>query len=453
MFDLNKEDTIVALATPPGVGAISVIRLSGPKAIISADAIFSCGIQLEMAKSHTIHYGKIEENGETIDDVLISIFRSPNSYTGEDCVEISSHGSPLIVKTIISLLLRKGDIRTAEPGEFTKRAFLNNKMNLTQAEAVADVINSRTIVSLRGARSQLDGLLSSKVDQIRNNLIDISSYLELELDFAEENLELIKREVLIKKIEEIIKEINSLLDSYSFGKVIKEGLNVVIVGEPNVGKSSLLNYLLKESRAIVSSIPGTTRDTIKEEISINGLLFKIIDTAGLRTAGEEIEIEGVKRTKTAVKDADLILFVGDVLAGFSPLVEQELLELNPKAKIIRIINKIDLLSNIKIFSDFEISVKNGIGLNNLVKGLREKIVGESAYSEKDVIITNLRHYNCLERSKKFLEKAITTANEKFSGEFLASDLRVADLALAEIIGIITPDEILNNIFSKFCVGK
>ena len=453
MNDIIKEDTIVALATPPGVGAISVIRLSGPISFKAIDSIFSGSIKIEQAKTHTLHYGKIIGDDEIIDDVLVSVFRAPNSYTGEHSVEISAHGSPLLVQKIISLLLKNEDVRGAEPGEFTKRAFLNSRIDLTQAEAVADLINSRTMISLRGARNQLDGLLSSKVDEIRNNLVNISSFVELELDFAEEEIELIHKNELVSKISGIVTEIDNLLRSYSFGKIIKEGLNVAIVGEPNVGKSSILNYLLKESRAIVSNIPGTTRDTIREEISIDGLLLKIHDTAGFRTTEEEIEKEGVERSRTAVKNADLILFIGDVEIGFSSQVERELQELNHSAMIIKVLNKIDLGLGNNLSGGLKISAKTGQGMTDFINSLKEKCLGENAYTERDAVINNIRHYNCLEKAKENLLRAAKTASENFSGEFIASDLRGSEVALAEIIGEVTPEDILNNIFSKFCIGK
>ena len=452
-MDNNKEDTIVALATPPGVGAISVIRLSGPLSFTAIDDIFAGGIKIEQAKSHTIHYGKVVAENETIDDVLVFVFKAPNSYTGEDSVEISTHGSPLIVQKIISLLLTGKNVRAAEPGEFTKRAFLNNRIDLTQAEAVADLISSRSMISLRGARNQLEGFLSSRVDDLRSKLVSISSFVELELDFIEEEIEFIQKTELISRIKNILVEINTLLSSYSFGKIIREGINAVIVGEPNVGKSSILNYLLKESRAIVSSIPGTTRDTISEEISIDGLLFKVHDTAGFRVAGDEVEREGVERSRSAMKNADLILFIGDVELGFSAQVEQEMIKLNPSVRIIKVLNKLDLGLENNPSGDFNISAKTGQGMDEFIDGLKEKVLGESAYTEKDAIVSNLRQYNCLERAKENLEKAVKTASENFSGEFIASDLRASELSLAEIIGFVTPEDILNNIFSKFCIGK
>ena len=284
-----ENDTIAALATPVGEGAISVIRVSGSESLNVLDKIFRGRMKLSQVPPHTIHYGKIiSENDEVIDDVLVSIFISPNSYTGEDSAEVSTHSSPIIVKKIIELLISYG-VRLAEPGEFTKRAFLNGKIDLAQAEAVADVINARTEASLRGARNRLDGVLSQKVDELRSGLLTVSSLLELELDFAEEDLEFMSSHEALERIDRIIQEIDLLLKTYSFGRVIREGVNVAIVGKPNVGKSLLLNYILKESRAIVSEIPGTTRDIIREEVSIDGILFRLFDTAGIRLTKDTIE--------------------------------------------------------------------------------------------------------------------------------------------------------------------
>ncbi len=448
-----KEDTIIALATPPGVGAISVIRLSGPSSFSVIDSVFAGKSKIANAKTHTIHYGQIVENDEILDDVLVSVFRAPNSYTSEDIVEISTHGSPLIAQKIISLIINNYEVRVAEPGEFTKRAFLSNRIDLTQAEAVTDLINSRTLVSLRGARNQLDGLLSSKITFLRQKLVDISSFIELELDFEEEDVEFVRRNELNEKINKVLVEIEDLLDSYSFGKVIRDGINIAIVGEPNVGKSSLLNYLLKESRAIVSEIPGTTRDTIREEVSIDGILFKFHDTAGIRSSKDEIEIEGVRRSRDAIRNADLILFVGDVAVGFSDSINIELHDLNPSVKLIKILNKIDLEVNKPFSEDFKISVKTGAGMAQLIEGLKKEALHEGAYTESDAIVTNTRHFKCLLKSKENLEKALKTLSENFSGEFLASDLRAAESDLAEIIGEVTPENILNNIFSRFCIGK
>ena len=453
MNTVRLEDTIIAIATPPGIGAISVIRLSGSDAFEAIDRIFLGKSKIKNSKSHTIHYGKISDASEIIDDVLVSVFKEPNSYTGEDSVEINLHGNPLIANKIISLILNKSKVRLAEPGEFTQRAFLNGRIDLAQAEAVADLINSRTSVSLRGARNQLDGLLSSKIVDLRKKLVDLSSFTELELDFAEEDIQLIDRVDLIAKINDISDEIGRLIESYTFGKVIKEGFNVVLAGEPNVGKSSILNYLVRESRAIVSHIPGTTRDTIREEISIDGFLFRFYDTAGIRNTDEEIEEEGVERSRQAIKNADIIMFLGDVKVGFSKDLETQLLELNPSVRLVKVLNKIDLGIKRDFNEDFKISALSGMGMMEFVDGLKTMAFSESTYTEKDAIVTNIRHMNCLVKAKEALLNSIKSVENDLSGEFMASDLRIAVMSLAEIIGEVTPEEILNNIFSKFCIGK
>lgn len=453
MINRHREDTVAAIITPLGVGAVSVIRVSGAGSFQATDSIFVGKGKIANSKSHTVHYGKIvDEKENKIDDVLVSLFRSPHSYTGEDCVEISTHGNPFIAKKILQLLLQK-EVRQAEPGEFTKRAFLNNKIDLIQAEAVADVINSRTEASLLGARNQLDGLLSQKIEGLRSMLINASSFVELELDFAEENLVFIGYEELQQKIDRILTEINDLLSTYSFGRVIRDGVNVALVGKPNVGKSSLLNYILKESRAIVSHIPGTTRDVIREEVSIDGVLFRLYDTAGIRNSENEIEREGVTRSREAVKNADIVLFINDVEQGFSNEIYSELKNLTNSDRIILILNKIDkgLKNNLK--EGIPISAKTGQGIDALFKALKQKVFVNSNYTEKSAIIANFRHYQCLKKTKEYLLNAKESLKNKLSGEFIALDLRNAENSLSEIIGIVTSDDILNNIFTKFCIGK
>lgn len=451
-FLQNNEDTIIALATPAGIGAISVIRISGPNSISASDSVFVGAVKLVDAKSHTIHYGRIKYFNEVIDDVLISVFQAPHSYTGEDSVEISTHGSQLIVQKIIETFLEK-DVRLAEPGEFTKRAFLNGRMDLAQAEAVVDVINSRTEASLRGARNQLDGILSAKVDSLREMLINSSSMLELELDFAEEDLEFLPKEKVIERIDEIVIEIDELLKTYAFGKVIRDGVNVALVGKPNVGKSSLLNYMLKESRAIVSEIPGTTRDVIREEFSLDGILFRLFDTAGIRLTEDVIEKEGVFRSRDAVKNADVVLFLNDIIDGFADDLYKELKQLIREDKILITVNKIDLLHDHKIECDVQISAKTGEGIESLFKAMKQKAIGSENYSEKGAIVSNLRHFNALKKAKQHLVQAKESVQNGMSGEFIAVDLRNAESSLGEIIGKVTTDDILNNIFAKFCIGK
>lgn len=449
----QNEDTIVALATPPGIGAISVIRVSGPETFLKVDKIFKGKKKLTECFTHTIHYGKIiNSQNEIIDDVLVSVFRAPHSYTGEDSVEISTHGSQLIVEKIISLLLEQ-EVRLAEPGEFTKRAFLNGKLDLAQAEAVADIINARTEASLRGARNQLDGILSNKVETLREKLINTSSLIELELDFAEEDIELLPVQEILKNINEIENEIDNLIKTFSFGKVIRDGVNVALVGKPNVGKSSLLNYLLKEARAIVSEIPGTTRDIIREELTIDGILFRLYDTAGIRMTEDIIEREGVLRSRNAVKDADIVLFMNDVETGFDNELFQEILKLSSEEKILKVVNKIDLKKIEDEKFDVEISAKTGEGMENLFQKLKEKAIGTNIYTEKTAIVSNIRHYNALKKAKEHLINAKKSISDKLTGEFIAVDLRNAENSLSEIIGKVTTDDILNNIFSKFCIGK
>lgn len=449
-----KEDTIVALATPAGVGAISVIRVSGSQSFPAVDNIFNSKNKIENASSHTLHYGDIiNPDGEHVDDVLVSVFRAPNSYTGEDSVEISTHGNPLITQKVIELLISNSDVRLAEPGEFTKRAFLNNRIDLTKAEAVADIIGSRTEASFRGARNQLDGLLSKKVNELRSLLLNSSSFIELELDFAEEDIEFVNQDELLKRIDSIIIEIDTLLESYEFGRVIRDGVNVAIVGRPNVGKSSLLNYILKESRAIVSEIPGTTRDVIREEVSIEGILFRLFDTAGIRISDDSIEKEGILRSQETVRNADVVIYLEDIQQGESKDLLVDLLNFTSPDKIIKVLNKIDLDKNFAKDADVKISAKTGEGIDSLFKKLKEKTVGNESYTEKTAIVTNLRHHNCLKTSRENLINARESILKKMSGEFVSVDLRNAELNLAEIIGEVTSDDILNNIFMKFCIGK
>ena len=449
----HKEETIIALATPPGVGAIGVIRVCGEDAFQMTDKFFAGKTKIEQAKSHTIHYGKFRDaSGSVVDDVVISVFRNPHSYTGENSVEISFHGNPLIAEKIIRCYLKEG-IRIAEPGEFTKRAFLNNRIDLSQAEAVSEIISSRSDASLRGARNQLDGLLSSKITSLRNSLIEVSSLVELELDFAEEDLEFIERKALVSKISIVKKEVEDLLATYKVGRVIRDGVNLAIVGQPNVGKSSLLNYLLKESRAIVSEIPGTTRDIIREEIVIDGILFKIFDTAGIRLTEDPVEKEGVQRSREAIRQADLVVFLTDAEVGFSDELFAELLTLSTKEKVICALNKIDVSRESSNKYDCRLSAKTGEGVAALISLIQSKSVVSKNYTERSAIITSARHFESLSNSLSHLNNSLTSIEGHMSGEYISVDLRNAENSLSEIIGIVTTDDILNNIFQKFCIGK
>lgn len=450
---LLHNDLIVALATPVGDGAISIIRVSGKGCIEIVDSIFDGKIKLMNAKTHTLHYGRIlSQSDEIIDDVLISVFKNPNSYTGEDSIEISSHSSTIIVKKIIEELVGK-NVRLAEPGEFTKRAFLNGKLDLAQAEAVADIINSRTDASLRGARNQLDGILSQKIDSLRKELINSTSLMELELDFAEEDLEFVSKDKVIKDIQKIVTEIDELLATYSFGRVIRDGVNVAIVGRPNVGKSSLLNYILKESRAIVSEIPGTTRDVIREEVSIDGILFKLFDTAGIRSTDDVIEKEGVERSREAVRNSDVVILIDEVVNGIPKKLYNELIDLTDEDRIITVLNKLDLASKVNSNADVNISIIKSEGINELLELLKIKSLGSSSFTEKSAVVNNVRHFDALSKAKNDLTEAIDSLNNGLSGEFISVNLRGAIDSLGEIIGKVTTEDILNNIFANFCIGK
>jgi len=447
------DDTIAAVSTPNGVGAIAVIRVSGKDSIRITGKVFKGGKNLNDAASHTIHYGKlISRKGLVIDDVLVSIFKAPKSYTGEDSVEISSHGNPLISQQILQLLVENG-IRLAEAGEFTKRAFLNGRIDLIQAEAVAEIIQANSETALRGARNQLDGLLSQRVNYLKERLINSSSLIELELDFAEEDIEFVDFWKVKELITETIKELDELIGSYSFGKIIKDGVNVALVGKPNVGKSSLLNYLVKEYRAIVSEIPGTTRDIIREDITIDGILFRLNDTAGIRESNDIIEREGVARSRQAIVEADLVLFINDAIEGVDDIFYDSLTKITKAEKIIRVVNKIDLVDEHDIEADAYISAKKGIGFSELFSLLKKKAIGQSVYTEKSAIVSSIRHFKNLNDSKEYLICALESINSKMSGEFISVDLRKSINSLAEIIGEISSDDILNNIFQKFCIGK
>lgn len=451
---INSDDTIAALATPAGVGAISVIRVSGSKSLQIADKIFRGRQSLTEAKSHTLHYGKITaRGGEIIDDVLVSVFINPNSFTGEDSVEISSHGSPYIAKRILEVLIDNG-ARSAYPGEFTQRAFLNGRMDLAQAEAVADIINARTEASLRGARNQIDGLLSSKITGLKDALVNVSSLMELELDFAEEDIQFVNTEEALKRVDSIILELSNLINTYSFGRIIRDGIHVAIVGKPNVGKSSLLNYLLKDSRAIVSEIPGTTRDVITEDFTYDGILFKLFDTAGIRESSDLIELEGISRSKNALKNADIALFLYDTFSEFDEKLYREALKIAGKNKVILAQNKIDISEeDTERSPDIKISAKKGIGILEMLDLMKNRSFASKNYTESSAIITNYRHYKALEEARQNLLNAKKSLLGNLSGEFTAVDLRNAINSLGEIIGLVTTDDILNNIFSKFCIGK
>ena len=450
------EDTIIALATAQGISAIAVIRLSGAEAINIVQKAFK-GKKLADQPSHTIHFGLFEDSGRVIDEVLISIFKGPNSFTKETSVEISCHGSPVIVKEIIKVLMRHG-ARLAEPGEFTRRAFLNGRFDLAQAEAVADLINAETDNARQAALNQMRGGFSKQIDQLREELIHFASLIELELDFGEEDVEFAKREDLKALILKIQDYLQSLINSFDQGNVIKNGVPTVIAGRPNAGKSTLLNTLLNEERAIVSDIPGTTRDVIEDEMVLGGINFRFTDTAGLRDTEDILEAMGVERTRDRMKKASLILYLFDLTQTSLDEIDQEEAHLQTLGvPYIKVGNKLDkaekkFISQLATRDFIFISASNKTN----IRELKERILSYfqvQTVRTGDVMVTNLRHYQNLQQTYDALQHVLEGMAQGITGDFLAMDIRQSLHYLGEITGTITTDDLLDNIFSKFCIGK
>lgn len=450
-------DTICAVATPAG-GALAIIRVSGNRAIEIVSEEFSKNLLL--AKGNTLHYGTIGRK-EAIDDVLVSVFRTPHSYTGEDSVEISCHGSKYIVQQILHLLVKKG-CRMANPGEYTQRAYLNGKLDLSQAEAVADLIASTNRATHQIAMSQLRGSFSSELSLLRENLLKLTSLLELELDFSDhEDLEFADRSELTEIAKEIDKKINHLANSFEIGQALKQGIPVAIVGKTNVGKSTLLNRLLHEERAIVSDIHGTTRDTIEDTIDLQGISFRFIDTAGIRQTADAIEKIGIERTYASIQKARIVIWVIDEQP--TPDELQDMLESTKDKSLIITQNKIDkeekenlsfnLSAQTNKYSIISISAKHNINIDKLEEAIF-KAADIPTISESDVIVTNTRHYEALTRSSQALSRVLDGLKMGLSGDLLSEDLRDVLSILSEITGgEITTNEVLGNIFKHFCVGK
>ena len=468
---LNQE-TIVALATPSGAGAVAIIRISGIQAISIANEVFRSvrNKDLTKQKTHTIHLGHIVDPStssgqeKTLDQVLVSVFKNPNSYTGEDVVEISCHGSVFIQQQIIQLLLRKG-CRMAQPGEFTLRSFLNGKMDLSQAEAVADLINSDNEASHQIAMQQMRGGFSSEIAKLREELLNFASLIELELDFSEEDVEFADRtqfKELLNRIEFVLKR---LIDSFAVGNVIKNGIPVAIVGEPNVGKSTLLNALLNEERAIVSNIAGTTRDTIEDELVIDGIGFRFIDTAGIRDTKDVVESIGIQKTFEKIEQAQVVIILPNPSKGGTS-IKQEIEQLKnkyPQKPFIVVINKVDLLSEnelntitSQLTTDncelLPISAKQNIGIEEL-KNTLLSFVNTGALRNNETIVTNTRHYDSLLKALEEIQKVRFGLESGLSADLMAIDIRQALYYFGEITGQVTNDELLGNIFANFCIGK
>ncbi|POS02000.1 tRNA modification GTPase trmE [Flavobacterium croceum DSM 17960] len=463
---MYTNSTIVALATPSGAGAIAVIRLSGPESLSICDAVFQAVRfkKISEQKSHTIHLGNIVDDGKIFDQVLVSLFKNPHSYTGEDVVEISCHGSVYIQQQIIQLLLRKG-ATMAKPGEFTLRAFLNGKLDLSQAEAVADLIASDNESSHQIAMQQMRGGFSNELKLLRMELLNFASLIELELDFSEEDVEFADRtqfSILLDRIEMVLKR---LIDSFAVGNVIKNGIPVAIVGEPNVGKSTLLNALLNEERAIVSDIAGTTRDTIEDEIVLNGIGFRFIDTAGIRETQDVVESIGIKKTFEKIEQAQVVISLPNPSKGGTYDTDKMVLEFEqlknkyPQKTILVVINKVDLLNDSQIDvikqvmpCSLFISAKNKMGIDELKEQLLS-FVNTGVLHNNETIVTNTRHYDSLLKALEEIQKVKFGLNSGLSADLLAIDIKQALYYFGEITGEVTNDELLGNIFANFCIGK
>lgn len=448
-------DTILAVATPQGSGAIAIIRLSGGLAIKSVDSIFFSKKKLEHIDSQQVVFGTIKNGHEIIDEVLVSVFRNPKSYTGEDTVEISCHGSSFIIKSIIDLLIHNG-VRLASPGEFTQRAFINGKLDLAQAEAVADLIASESKASHSIALNQMRGGVSNELATLRESLINFTALIELELDFGEEDVEFANRQELNDLVQNLKSKIQNLIESFSYGNAIKNGVPVAIIGYPNAGKSSLLNVLLNEERAIVSDIAGTTRDTIEEVLNIEGINFRFIDTAGLRDSEDVVENIGIERTKQAIEKAEIILHIYDIrdydleTNAVSPYLE--LIQKQSK-KLLQVANKIDLIESKNSSNQVtQISTKSKLGIEDL-KSKMVELLDKNRF-ENSVIISNARHLESLKLAMTSLKEVELGMSQNLSGDLLAFHLRNTLKHIGEITGNIDVDrDILGTIFGKFCIGK
>ncbi|PNW61739.1 UNVERIFIED_CONTAM: tRNA uridine-5-carboxymethylaminomethyl(34) synthesis GTPase MnmE [Euhalothece sp. KZN 001] len=464
---MRMEDTICALSTPQGMGAIAVIRISGEKAIPVFEEIFapfSARHHPAKAEGYRNLFGKIRDGGKTIDEVMASLFRAPRSYTGEDVVEISCHGSVFIQEQVIRLLLSKG-IRMADPGEYTLRAYINGKMDLSQAEAVADLIASENEAAHQVAMQQMRGGFSEEIRELRSELINFASLIELEIDFGEEDVEFANRDELRQLIERIQKVIRRLLESFDTGNVIKNGVPVAIVGAPNAGKSTLLNALLNEERAIVTEVAGTTRDAIEDEINLGGVKFRFIDTAGIRETEDKVESLGIARTFEKIAQSRLVLYLfnAQTLQSDPQLIHSEIAPLKEKTEgktLLVLPNKIDLLADPTELREIAggdriipISALQKTGIDDLIESLKEE-VNLSALNSNQTVVTNARHYHALKESLEDILRVEEGMDQGISGDLLALDIREAFRHLGAIIGEVDIDQdILGNIFGKFCIGK
>ncbi|HAH52380.1 MAG TPA: tRNA uridine-5-carboxymethylaminomethyl(34) synthesis GTPase MnmE [Balneola sp.] len=463
MNDTKKNNSIIhksaiaAIATPVGEGGIAVIRVSGKDTISIVNQAFQ-GKDLTSLDSHTIHFGKIvDKNNLPVDEVLISLFHSPRSYTGEETVEISCHGGVLVTQKVLETILSLG-VKAAEAGEFTQRAFLNGKLDLEQAEAVADIIHAKSIKAVDAAHQQLQGKLGDYVRSFRQQIIDATAMIELELDFIEEDVEFANKEQLRKLLQDVDTELTNLLDTYETGRLVKDGVKTVLIGRPNAGKSTLLNTLVGSDRAIVTEIAGTTRDTIDVDWNFDGLLFKLIDTAGLRETEDVVEAEGVKRSQKAFEQADLVIYLKDLSQAFTEEERKEIAAFQKRAgetPFILIGTKADIEADREWRTEFDlkISAVKEENIKDLKILLKNRALENKHYDASSLLVTSSRHRDALLKTKEHIQAALTGLDNGLTGDFLSIDLRAALNELGTVTGEITNEHILDSIFSRFCIGK
>jgi tRNA modification GTPase len=463
-MNYNPDDTIIALSTPPGSGAIAVLRLSGNNALEFTGKVFrsASGKDFSLFKSHTLHFGSIYEGDELLDEVVISLFKNPNSFTGEDVVEISCHGSAFIQQRLFQLFIKQG-ARVAKPGEYTMRAFMNGRMDLSQAEAVADLVSSSSEASHRIALQQMRGGFSGEIKELREQLIHFASMIELELDFSEEDVQFANRNELKELVSNLISHISHLASSFALGNVIKNGIPVAIAGEPNAGKSTLLNVLLNEERAIVSDIPGTTRDTIEDEITLDGIRFRFIDTAGIRETSDKIESLGIDRTFEKINTSAIVILLFDATLSDAAKLDAAIKAVKEKTgestKVLVVANKSDLENEKELRAKFQnredlifISAKQ----KQNIEGLKSKLLefaNASLLHSNQTIVTNVRHFEALNNANVALKNVYSGLEKKITGDLLAVEIRRALYHLSEILGMVTTEDLLGSIFSRFCIGK